>query len=239
MKVLFRNILGSDALVRALAGLAASYIRFCWVTTRWQHINREGIDQYAGRQQPVIVTFWHGRMLMLPKMWHTSPPLSVIISDHRDGRIIAGAIASFGLRTIKGSTSKGGMKAFRGALRALKNGEAIAITPDGSRGPRMRVSEGLVQLARLSGAPILPMTYSVSRRIVLRSWDRMIVPLPFARGVMICGELVTVAPDDDIERVRLSIEETMNRLCGQIDAACGVEPQVPAQMNERRVNVGL
>jgi len=121
----------------------------------------------------------------------------MLISANRDGRIIADAIKHFDLGTITGSKSKGGMAALRAMLRALGDGQNIGVTPDGPRGPAMRASPGIIAAARMTGAPILPLSYATTRRRVLGSWDRFHVALPFSRGIFIWGEPIRVAPHAD------------------------------------------
>jgi lysophospholipid acyltransferase (LPLAT)-like uncharacterized protein len=163
--------------------------------------------------------------------------MHMLISMHRDGEIIARAIGYFGIGTVRGSAAKpgsnkdkGGAAALRGMLKALKGQDYVGITPDGPRGPRMRASEGIVTVARVSGAAVLPCSFSCRNRVVLNSWDRFVIPLPFTRGVIIWGDPITVARDAgaaEIEAVRLKIEEGLTAITDAADAAMDVAPVAP------------
>ena len=150
-----------------------------------------------------------------------SANVRVLISTHRDGRIISRAMQYFNIDTISGSSSRGGAGAFRRAARFLRHAGVLGITPDGPRGPRMRASDGVIALARLTGAPILPLAYATSRRIVLGSWDRFIVPLPFARGTFIWGTPIRINRDADREAARRTVENALNAAAEQADSLAG------------------
>jgi lysophospholipid acyltransferase (LPLAT)-like uncharacterized protein len=231
-----KRITQSESLSAFLAWLAAWYIRAVFQTLRWT-IN--GLDQpraYHDRGQGFIFCFWHGRMMMLPAAWHRSRRLYMLISDHRDGRFIAKTIRHLGVATVVGSSSRGGAQALRAILKLLKAGLGVGFTPDGPRGPRMRASLGVVQAARLSGAPIFPLTYSTSRRRLFASWDRFLLPLPFGRGVLLVGTPIRVARDADdaaLERARADVEERLNQLTREADKRCGWPPVEPAPLPVR------
>jgi lysophospholipid acyltransferase (LPLAT)-like uncharacterized protein len=116
-------------------------------------------------------------------------------------------------------------------LKALKAGEYVGITPDGPRGPRMRASEGIVTVAKVSGVPVIPCAFGAKWRWVLGSWDSFIIPLPFTRGVIIWGEPVSVsrgANDADLEIARIKIEAALNAVADAADEAMGVDKVEPA-----------
>jgi lysophospholipid acyltransferase (LPLAT)-like uncharacterized protein len=227
-----RRLLENTIIQAVICWCAAAYIRLVWVTGRWEVENTETLDGLVEDGKPFIICFWHGRLLMFPPAWRWSSKISILISRHRDGRVIARALRHFGVGTIEGSTSRGGGKALRDLLRALKNGEYIGVTPDGPRGPRMRASVGVVQVARLTNAPILPTSYAVSRRRVLGSWDRFVLALPFTRGVIRVGELIPpprTGDEADIEVTRKQVEDSLNELTTTLDARFGHAPIEPAE----------
>ena len=233
----WRRFRKSDGLRTVACRLIALYIRFVWATGRWEIRNSALAERLWQEKTPFILAFWHGRMLVLPAMWPRSSPMHMLISMHRDGEIIARAIGYFGIGTVRGSAAKpgsnkdkGGAAALRGMLKALKGQEYVGITPDGPRGPRMRASEGIVTVARVSGAAVLPCSFSCRNRVVLNSWDRFVIPLPFTRGVIIWGDPIAVARDAsaaEIEAVRLKIEDGLTAITDAADAAMDVAPVAP------------
>ncbi len=229
--------LGRKPLVqRLLARLAAGLMGAVRTTTRWHSHGEAAVaEAWAGRA-PVIVAFWHNRLAMMPACWRSTAPFHMLISSHPDGRLVANTIALFGFHSIAGSSTRGGGEALRQLVRALKEGGSVGITPDGPRGPRMTVGEGILALARLTGAPILPLAVSVSRRMVLGTWDRLIVPLPFGRGAMIWGNPITVprdASEDDLAALRGALEEELTRVSAEADAHTG-HPAMTKESAEHR-----
>ena len=217
-----------------VCALAALYIRFVHATSRWRVVGAEFPAALWDRDAPFIVAFWHGRLMLMPYCWRPGKPVGMLISHHRDGQLIARTIGHFGFKSIAGSSSRGGTAALRVMLRGLKRGDSVGITPDGSRGPRMRAGGGVADVARLSGAPILPVAYATSRRRVLDSWDRFIVALPFSRGVFVWGAPIEVSKDGDDdarEAARLLVEDGVNAVTHEADRLVGqtaIEPAPPA-----------
>jgi len=161
---------------------------------------------------------------MMPLAWHRLTSFHMLISAHRDGRIIAGAMTYFGIETIAGSTARGGSSALRAMLKRLKEGGCVGITPDGPRGPAMTASIGIVNIARLAGVPILPLTYATSRRRVLATWDRFHLALPFGRGQYIWGEPIEIGGELDeagLENARCLVETRMVEMVREADRRVG------------------
>jgi lysophospholipid acyltransferase (LPLAT)-like uncharacterized protein len=224
-----KRILRSKAAVRFAADAIAFYVRLVHATSRWQTIGGEHPARLWDAGQPFILSFWHGRLLMIPLAWRRSAPMHMLISQHRDGELIARAMDPFGIGTVRGSAGKsgrkdkGGMGALRSILRQLKANEYVGFTPDGPRGPRMRASAGVVAAARLARVPVVPVTYAVARRRVIDSWDRFILPWPFNRGVYLWGEPIDLYSDEaeTPEQAALRLETAMNALCDRADALFG------------------
>ena len=229
MKAIFKS-----SEVRKFAGwLGAQYIRLVHITGSWQTIRGEAALELWNKDKPFILVFWHGRLLMMPYSWRHGQRIHLLISNHPDGQMLAHFVKPYGLDTITGSTSKGGATAFRKLVKVLKNGHCVGITPDGPRGPRMRVSEGIISLARLTGAPIVPVTYSVNWGKVLGSWDRFLIAAPFSQGVIIWGNPVYVNPDHEpksLEMLRQNLENQMNSITQEADEAVGRKPVLPAPL---------
>jgi lysophospholipid acyltransferase (LPLAT)-like uncharacterized protein len=128
---------------------------------RTLHVDRISAFWQAGR--PFILAFWHGRQLMLPLGYHGSR-LYILVSEHRDGELIHRIMGWFGFDTVRGSSTRGGVRALRQLVRLGRSGAALAVTPDGPRGPRCVAQAGVVELAKLTGLPILPFTFAASKK---------------------------------------------------------------------------
>ena len=193
---------------------AAMLIRAVRATMRLRHVDRETIDGYRREGRAYIQAFWHGHLLMMT-YGCARQKMVAMISEHRDGELIARTMSHFGHRAVRGSTTSGGAAALRAAVRALREGNDVAFTPDGPKGPRHTVQMGVIQASRLSGAPIVPVIFAASRAKVFGSWDAFVLPYPFSRGVFVYGEPVTVPTDcgeDAMESARLTLEQRMRDL---------------------------
>lgn len=223
----YKHFLKNPLCIRFLAGCAAFYMQFVYHTTRWQKIGWDSPQAYWQEGRPFICAFWHNRLFMGVFGWTHSTPFHMLISQHSDGQLIAKTVSHYGVKTISGSKSKGGLHAIRALLKILKEKGYIGITPDGPRGPRFQVSEGTITLARKTRCPILPFAYAIKRRKVLKSWDRFIVPLPFSRGVLAWGEPVFI-PEEASEQETRRLKETITRqllaLTDRVDELCGHSP---------------
>jgi len=133
------------------------------LTLRVQYINKSPLDEASSHRSGFIVCFWHARLLMMPfaKKWG---PIKVLISRHRDGEFIARVIQFFNVGTIRGSYKKMSVSSLREIIDNLKSGIDIAITPDGPKGPRYTIKNGIIDLARLSGKTIVPVTYGTGKK---------------------------------------------------------------------------
>jgi lysophospholipid acyltransferase (LPLAT)-like uncharacterized protein len=199
-----KRLLQRPIVQTAFAKVLGLYLAFALRTTRWSLDGCEHMAPHAAGA-PVIVAFWHERLPMMPMLWlkaRRARPgrgarnrVHVLVSQHRDGRFIGAVVSRFSLDVVLGSSTRGGAKSLRLLLNLLASGDHIAITPDGPRGPRRVAAAGVAQLAALSGAPILPCAAQTTRHWVLRTWDRMVVPRPFGRGVVVCLPTIAVGRD--------------------------------------------
>ena len=220
-----------------LGTLIAAHMAVVKRTTRWDVRHVERVEDIVGNGKGVIALTWHSRFLMLNSAWKRRWQMPhVMISRSRDGNIVHHASRALGLQTIRGSTrklgkQKGGSTAGNETVRALEAGGCIVITPDGPRGPRQRLQPGALRLARLTGAPLIPCAFAVSRRKTIGSWDRTVLPGWFGRGVILWGEPVTLARDTsdaELERMRAELEARMNADLATADRATGHAPSEPA-----------
>jgi lysophospholipid acyltransferase (LPLAT)-like uncharacterized protein len=221
---LWQRLLRNGRIRHAACWAIHCYIRLVYRTNHWTVQNGEYPRALLAAGRPFIGAFWHGRMMMIPHGWERMAPMHMLISAHRDGRIIAEAVAYFGIATIAGSTRRGGSAALRMMLKRLKDGDCVAITPDGPRGPAMQASIGIVNVARLAQVPIVPITYSTSRRWIARTWDQFHVALPFGRGIFLWGEPIEIAADLNeagLESARQLIEWRMAAMVSEADRRMG------------------
>lgn len=222
LKRLTRHPVVQGLLARAIG----VYLRLVHHTTRWTLV---GAEHAPPAGQAVILAFWHERLPLAALGWHLARSrlaaargrrAQVLISRHRDGRLIAGAVRGFGIDVVHASSSAGGATGLRAMLRILAGGGVAVITPDGPRGPARVAAPGVAQLAALSGAPVLPCAVASSRVRMVRSWDRMRLPLPFARGVAVIGAPVAV-PRDGAEAALATIATALTQVCDQADETAG------------------
>jgi lysophospholipid acyltransferase (LPLAT)-like uncharacterized protein len=153
-----------QSIARPLSGLLGSTaIRVTRRLMRLRYDNREVMDRIRARGERVILAFWHGQLFMMPYVY-PSDRIAILISQHRDGEYISRAMEWLGFTSVRGSTTSGGGMALRGLVRHFHQDFDLAITPDGPRGPRHRAQSGVVQVARLTGGPIVPVGFDSSKK---------------------------------------------------------------------------
>lgn len=195
-------------------------LRLLSLTIRKKIIGADLAQKFWEQRQKIIIAFWHQRLLMMPFLPHQGK-VGMMISQHRDGEFIAQAVKHFAIDSIRGSTTRGGISALRGMIRYYNSGGNLAITPDGPKGPKYIVQPGVIELARQTGAPILPVTYSASRKKVFKSWDNFILPLPFSQVIYIWGEPIFVPPHaskEELEEKRVLLQERLLQITAQADS---------------------
>jgi lysophospholipid acyltransferase (LPLAT)-like uncharacterized protein len=200
---------------RAGAGL----VLVLGATWRLRRVGLHERDAVLGRGERCIFAFWHARMLPLV-FTHRRRAIVVLISQHRDGELIARIITGLGFLTARGSTTRGGDEGIRDMLRHAEERRLLALTPDGPRGPAERVKPGVVYLASRTGFPVIPVATAARTAWVLRSWDRFRIPWPFARVVVAYGEPIAVPrelDDESIEVWRVRIEAGIRDLTAEAE----------------------
>jgi lysophospholipid acyltransferase (LPLAT)-like uncharacterized protein len=211
------------------ARLVGSYLGLTMRTTRWTFVGLEHIAPTTKEGIPALVCFWHERLPMMPLLAVRAREegammrTHVLVSRHNDGRFIGQAVGRFGLDTVVGSSSKGAAASLRNMLRLLHDGQNIAITPDGPRGPPRVAAGGIAQLAAATGAPIYPVSAQCRPHFRAPSWDRMIVPLPFGRGTVVCGPPIRV-PRAEWAAYLPIIVAALDAVTDDADRHCGLEP---------------
>ena len=181
-------------------------------------------DGFDPAQPPAIYCGWHGRSFVFAHFFRNRQ-WWVIISHSKDGDMQNHVFTKLGFRTIRGSTKRGGVRAAVEAIRALKAGGSLAMTPDGPRGPSREVQGGVMLMAQKSGAPLIPVGVSAAPRWLANSWDRFLIPLPFARGILVAGEPIFVpasADEAELESIRLRLQDAMNDVEAEAERRAGV-----------------
>ncbi len=212
----------------ALAWLVGKYLVWALSSKRWTVLGEENLLPYL-HDRPMIIAFWHEFLPLMSQLFvfgrQTNPALRahVLVSRHNDGRFIGDVVAHFGLEVAHGSSAKdgqnkGGVAGTMSLLGSLGAGHYIAITPDGPRGPRHKAAPGVALLAGVSGMAVLPCAAQTNRRRVLGSWDRMILPLPWGSGVIVCGTPITVEREGARAALPL-ITQALNGVADRAQAA--------------------
>lgn len=239
--LMIKAILNSGPVQAALGALLAGYMSLVKATTRWERRGLDHAQPVWDSQGGVVGCVWHSRILMTIAVWpRTAQPPAILISRSKDGDVVADAARRHDVGVVRGSSlnqrktgkQKGSVGAFREMARHVETGGCMAVTPDGPRGPRMRARAGAVKLARTAGVPLLPCAWSTSRAIVFNSWDRFMLPLPFARGVIVYAEPIEIdveADDKAIKAATLTLEERLNAATAEADIACGRTVTEPAE----------
>jgi lysophospholipid acyltransferase (LPLAT)-like uncharacterized protein len=236
---MLKRMLRSETGQSILSWILAKYMLFLAWSIRWECTSPEVFAFVRAPDQPVIAVFWHSRIVQMSECWPRNKPAAMLQSPHPDGKLIARAIQRLGFQTIWGSSTKGkgGATGLRNLIKALRGGLSVGITPDGPRGPRMHLSLGVVAAARMSGVPVVPIAWNTKHRKALGTWDRMLLPYPFSRGVVMWGEPIyvpkTLTPDE-FEAYRLIIEDSLIEITQQSDLHFGHEPTVQAEPGEEK-----
>jgi lysophospholipid acyltransferase (LPLAT)-like uncharacterized protein len=193
-------------------------IRILAWTMRFEEVHPEIPRRFWKKGIPAIWVFWHGRLLMMPMASYGGKKLNFLVSPHRDGQVVGKALKRFGFHAILGSTHRKGFSGFKQMVKAQESD--IAIVPDGPRGPRRQVQIGVIELAKLTGKAILPLSFSASKRKIFNTWDQFLLPYPFSKGVFVWGEPIEVDQNGDrahLEEKKILLENRLNELTEKAD----------------------
>jgi len=211
---LYKRILRHPFTENLIVTIGAAFLKIIKLTIPFERINFEEVNDRNASGESNIYAFWHGRMFMMP-FAYSGGNVHVLISLHSDGSLISKTVGKLGIHSVRGSSSKGAVSALKEMYRLIKKGKDIAFTPDGPRGPGEYAQMGALMAAKLSGIPVYPVSFSTSRRKILNTWDRFLIPYPFSRGVFICGKAITVPRDADnslMESKRLELQNALTEL---------------------------
>ena len=236
MKRSWKDLRTNPVVIAVLTWLSAFLLRNLFRSLRMSYVGRNVLDQLIRAEgRRVMAAFWHGRLLMMP-FAHPEVSWAVMVSRHPDGEIISRVAERFGIRPVRGSALRGGGVGLLGMVRASRRGYHLAITPDGPLGPREQVKTGTIELARLAGTPIIPVAFAASHGRFERSWDRLLIPYPFGRGVFVYGEPVVVAPTagpEEMEKARGVLEEGLRQVTASADAYFKNQPSAVSTRSDR------
>lgn len=213
-----RNI-KDDLLVGLVSWLGPALIWLLGKTLRITWRGLENLEEVRKKGEKVLYALWHGRLLILT-FSYSWQKVHVLISQHRDGEFIARTIQRLGFVPVRGSTTKGGVKAIFQMVAKIQDGYDIAITPDGPKGPRYKVQPGVIYIAQRSGLPIMPISSSAQKAWRLKSWDSFLIPKPFSKTVIILGKPIYVpkeSTEDDLNSKISDLEKRLLELTEQAD----------------------
>ena len=188
-------------------------------TWRFRVVNGAAINELRNARRSFIFSLWHGQLL--PLLWHhREEGVVLLISEHKDGELVARAAESLGYALVRGSTTRGGDRALISIIRELEAGREVAITPDGPKGPARKYAPGALIAAQRSGAAILPVVAVADRAWRLKSWDRFMIPKPFARITVAYGDPAKVlattprAASEEAPRFEAIMSDTIGKAGG-------------------------
>ena len=216
-----KNGLECRALLSLLPPVGSALVWTIAATMRRETRGHETIDAFYRSGGHIILAFWHAQQLMIP-IGYRGTGAHVLISQHGDGEIIARIIARFGHQAVRGSSTRGGAGALRALIKLGRAGKDLVVTPDGPKGPRQVAKLGVVQLAKATGLPIVPLAFACSTKQLFSSWDQFMVPYPFSRGLFLYGKPMFVSRNRDdvaLEVDRLGLETELNRLTHEAQRA--------------------
>jgi len=208
-----------------LSRLGAMLIRLLGFTWRVEWRGMEHLERARMLSGQVVFACWHGRLLVL-SYTHRGREIQALASEHPDGDLMGRTIRRLGFGHLKGSSTRGGTRALRDLSRVLREGFDIGLTVDGPKGPRGSVRRGAIELSRMTGSAVIPLSNSSRPRKLFRSWDAFQLPMPFARVVVSYGEPFVVPSDageEGREDFRARLEERLSSLTSELDRSLGYE----------------
>jgi lysophospholipid acyltransferase (LPLAT)-like uncharacterized protein len=213
----------SGILRRVVSRAAGAAVFLHRATLKVERVHFDRYIQLKARGVPILFALWHGRMFLSIQA-HRGEGIVTMASRSSDGEVIAGWLERNGYSVVRGSSSRGGSQALKEMVRKVRAGSSAALTVDGPTGPPRRVQPGIVELARLTGGWILPITSSSARPRFLASWDRYLLPRPFSRNVVVYGEPFPVPRDAAPEEAAAQIARALDGATREADLRTGITP---------------
>lgn len=216
-----KKILSNPIILWILKHIALSYIALVFYSSKKKQRNLQTVTQLIKGHKNVIFAVWHGRQLIVPKFLHKLGTMNAIASKHLDAKILGMVLTAYGTNVIYGSSNKGGKEALIKALRVLrKEDNHLCITPDGPRGPRMRVNSAIIDIAKHTGAVIIPVSFSARNAKFIKSWDKFVIPYPFNEIIINYDQPINVpkhSNKEDLSKIKQQLEITLNQSNEQLD----------------------
>ncbi len=215
IKILLKKFFKSGFALELITRILKFYVEIVFLTSKIIISVDNGSLSVLKSKKPCIITLWHGRICIIPKIMSRYGNFIILTSPHSDGRYIEKFISLYGHGVIKGSSNKRGLEATREIVKAIKNGDRIAITPDGPRGPGYVAKGSAVNIASKFNIPIISVCFSSSKRKILNTWDKFYIPLPFSK-IKINISSPYLHSDNDLEKLTTS----MNGQLKALDSKC-------------------
>jgi lysophospholipid acyltransferase (LPLAT)-like uncharacterized protein len=200
-KILKKN----NFVLSVITKMLYTYLRVVYFTCRWQFIFSDNYNkQEFLAQKGVIFAFWHNRLAFGPGIFAGHKDIYALISPHSDGKIIGNIVNNFGFGVINGSTNKNSVAALKTIVKKLHNGSNIVITPDGPRGPIYKINSNINKVAQKYNIKLIPVSCSASRYFLLKSWDKLIMPLPFGKITTFIGLPLAFVGNENQDNINLA-----------------------------------
>ena len=179
---------------------------------RWEYFEQSKKSKIYNSRHKYIFCCWHNRLFLGPHLLPRNKVINALQSSHSDGMITSLAFQYLGMNVILGSSKKGGMQAFRKMVKRLQLGESIAITPDGPKGPKENVKEGIIKLAQITNTPIIPLVWITKNSKIINSWDNFVLPYPFSKGIYSFGKPIHIEKEINITEFELARQNLENEI---------------------------
>lgn len=205
-----------------LAIFAVLYILVVRITSNIKVDNMNIPNKFWNSNKPFILAFWHNQLMMISFSWVIKKKINILASSHSDGRFGAIIGRYFGLKNIKASGIQKNIS-LRTIFKILKSNNYIGITPDGPRGPKEKVSDGIIKIAKSTNTPIIPIGFWSTNNFSLKSWDSFLITLPFSNCSFIWGEEIIIPnniDNNELKKFQLILEDKINECVNKAKNNC-------------------
>ena len=182
------------------------------LSIRWEYFEQSRKSKIFDNKYKYIFCCWHNKLFLGPHLLPRNRVINALQSSHSDGMITSLAFRYLGMNVILGSSKRGGMQAFRKMVKCLQSGESIAITPDGPKGPKEKVKEGIIKLAQITNTPIIPLVWVTRKFKIINSWDNFVLPYPFSKGIYSFGKPIYVEKKLNVNKFELERQILENEI---------------------------